>query len=603
MNPHQVAALSLAGLLTGAVLEAQPRPKASELLKKVRSAYSSLQSFRDQGEIEAVYSFTGAIERHRFDLAMSAGGGYRFTLQDVDSPGSPSTVVWRDGAQVSVFDSKAGTPRTAKSLLSEVVRSYGEGGLDALVVPAFLAGATDVLSAPTAATVEGPEPCGDEGPDRCWILALAREGGLTSRLWVDTATSLVRQAEVRLPAGSKRSRIRVLHERPAANPPLTAADLTFAGPPPPAEPVSEMVASATLGSATEPPKAPADGLSRIRPEEMFQSEVTVAVRPLVVRVVSGNGEPLLGLKPEDFVVRAGKKEIPVLAVDWTSNAEVFPEEETATEPGAATPSPGVTLLRKAGPPPGKLVLFFVQADLEPSRIKGHMALLPRVEKLLNTLERGDQLALVSFDHKLRLRLDWTLNRDDLREALRRTVRTGGEFSISSGDSPQVASLTRFFDEDAAAKAANPERALEVVAETLAAYPGEKVVVFIGWGLGRFTMDGMRYTQTFKRAAEKLNEARATVFVLDVTHADYHSLSAGLKTMAVTTGGTYASTYTFPDQAIQQLAQAISGYYVLTLDADDLPRGESLRIELRDKKKGMVLVRPAAVSSAVVRGSQ
>ncbi|HEX2223062.1 MAG TPA: hypothetical protein VHN15_02525, partial [Thermoanaerobaculia bacterium] len=243
MIPKKVAVFLLVGLLAGlcgplTVLEAQPRPKASELLKKVRSTYSSLQSFRDRGEIEAVHNVTGAVELHRFDLAMTstsagtAGGGYRFTLQDMDLPGSPSKVVWRDGSQVSVFDSRTGTPRTAKSLLSEVVKSYGEGGLDALVVPAFLAGATDVLSAPTAAAVEGPVPCDDDGEDRCWILALAREGGLQSRLWVDTATSLVRQAEVRMPSGAKRSRIRVRHEQPAVNPPLTAADLTFGGTPP-----------------------------------------------------------------------------------------------------------------------------------------------------------------------------------------------------------------------------------------------------------------------------------------------------------------------------------------------------------------------------------
>lgn len=520
-----------------------------------------------------------------------------------------------------------------------MVKSYGEGGLDALVVPAFLAGATDVLSAPTAAAVEGPVPCDDEGNGECWILALAREGGLQSRLWVDTATSLVRQAEVRMPSGSKRSRIRVRHEQPVVNPPLTAADLTFDGTPPALkeagepEEATEVLARSSVnpwalprldlprsdlvleGLAGKKPAAPSDparlepaggeigDLSDIRPEDMFQSEITVSVAPIVVRVVSGNGQPLLGLQPEDFRVRAGKREIPVLAVDWTSQAEMLPDEEAAEtlqpEPPAGQPSAALELLRKAGPSPGKWVLLFVQAGDEPIRTKGHLALLPQIDQLVSTLEPQDRVAVVSFDSRLRLRLDWTLDRADLLEALRRSIRFGGDFSLP-GDGPAGSSLTRFLAPEAAAAAANPERALELVAEALGFYRGEKVVVFLGFALGRRERV---VTPAFQRAAEKLNSARASVFVLDVFQNDNHELAAGLKTMAVATGGTYASTYLFPSQAIKRLAQAISGYYVLTLDADELPwNGELLRIELRDKKKGTVVVRPTGSINTGVLGS-
>lgn len=347
--------------------------------------------------------------------------------------------------------------------------------------------------------------------------------------------------------------------------------------------------------------------SQVRPEEVFESEVTVAVAPIVARVVTYNGEPLLGLQPKDFVVRAGRKEIPLLAADWVSSAEQFPEEADPAEAGAgagapspASPSSAVELLRKAGPPPGKLVLFFVQGDLEPVRIKGHLALLTRVEKLLSTVGERDHMALVSYDSKLRLRLDWTQDREAVREALRGAVRTGGDFSYP-GDGSQNTSLAKVLDPETGAKAANPEKALELVADALAPLPGEKVVIFLGWGLGRATPQGMWYTRTFHRAAAKLNAARASVFVLDITHDDAHTLAVGLNEMAVSTGGTYASTYKFPDRAIKRLAQAISGYYVLTLDADDLPKdGAPLRIELRNQRLGVVLIRPAVASSTVVR---
>ena len=613
MNPHKVAALSLAGLLAGAVLEAQPRPKASELLQQVRSAYSSLLSLRDQGEIEAVHSDTGAVELHTFDLATAAGGGYRFTLQSPDLPGAPSTVVWRHGAQVSVFDSTAGETRAAGSLLAEVVKSYGEGGLDALVVPAFLAGAAGTVGAMTASAasaVDGPSPCDDEGAGRCWVLTLSREGGPTSRLWIDTATSLVRQAEVRLPAGAKRSRIRVRHRATAVNPVLSAADLTFGGLPPKLEPVPEMAAGAApdesvlwiRGEARQPDEV----LERLRREKAFQSEMTVAVAPIVARVYDPAGKPMLGLQPKDFVVRIGKsrKEIPVLAVDWVADGQPLPEEAAPEEPEEtvaqilAEPSPSLELMRKMGTPPGKWVLFFIQGDLEPVRIKGHLALLMRIEKLLDTVGKDDRMALVSFDSKLRLRLDWTQDREAVREAFRLAVRTGGDFSFP-GDGSQKVSLADSLSE--ASSAVNPEQALEMVADALMPLPGQKAVLFVGWGLGRATPQGMWYTQTFVRAAEKLNEAQASVFVLDITHDDFHTLAAGLYSMARSTGGTYSATYKFPDRAIKLLAQAMSGYYMLTVDADDLPKnGKPLKIELRNSYRGTVLARPSNPSRETVQ---
>jgi VWFA-related protein len=627
MNPHQVAALSLAGLLAGsfsvAVLEAQPRPKASELLQRVRSTYSSLQSFRDRGEIEAVHSVTGAIESHRFDLASGPGGGYRFTLQSPDLPGEPTTVVWRDGAQVSVFDSTAGQTRAAGSLASEVGKSYGEGGLDALVVPAFLAGAADVLSTRAAAAVEGPEPCGGSGAQECWVLTLTGKGGARSRLWIDTATSLVRQTEVLLPAGAKRSRIRVRHQEPEVNPPLAAADLTFGGLPPKPEPVPEMAVVEKAEKAEDPAlwirgeeRLPDDVAARLRREEAFQSEMTVAVAPIIARVYDPTGKPLLGLEPKDFVVRVGKsrKEIPLLAVDWVQDGEPLPEEapvETPETPEApeepvetvaeilAGPSPSLELMRKMGTPPGKWVLFFVQGDLEPVRIKGHLALLMRVEKLLDTVGKHDRMALVSFDSKLRLRLDWTHDREAVREALRLAVRTGGDFSFP-GDGSQKVSLADALGPDVG-DAVNPEQALEKVADALKTLPGQKAVLFLGWGLGRATPQGMWYTQTFVRAANKLNEAQASVFVLDITHDDFHTLAAGLYSMAASTGGTYNATYKFPDRALKLLAQALSGYYVLTVDADDLPKdGRQLRIELRNSYRGTVRARPSDESRTIVQ---
>lgn len=588
MIPHRVLQLSVAGLLLAGALTAQPAPKAFDLLKQVREAYAGLQSYRDQGEIETIHSRNARPERHRFELVTSGAGGYRFTLQ-AENP-KASRVIWRDGAKVWVYEANTGYSRESKSLLSEVVRSFGEGGQDALVVPALLAGGKDALSNPQAATVDGLETCGG---GECWVLVLSREGGIETRLWVDRKDFLIRQVEARLPGGFARSRIRVQYEAVSANPPVPEADLVFAGPPRPLPPSADELSVDAEVLATIQSADPG-----VTTDEVFQTEITVVVAPIVVRVVDPKGKPILGLKPEDFLIRAGKVEVPVLAVDWTSKAEVVVEEtESTTDEELGKPTASAELLSRVQPPQGgKWVLFFVQSDPHPSRMKGQLKALPLVEKLLETLDPTDRVALISFDSHLRLRLDWTGNHDDLQEALRHAVRFGGDF-YRAGDGPDSESLKNRLALDVAKRVANPERALEVTAESLLDLPGEKVVVYLGWGLGRYRDGGVSLTPTFHRAARTLRDARATIFALDITDADFHSLEVGLESMALSTGGLYAKTYNFPEQAIKRVAQAISGYYVLTLDGDALPHnGELLRVELRDKsKKATVLTRPASTT--------
>lgn len=319
------------------------------------------------------------------------------------------------------------------------------------------------------------------------------------------------------------------------------------------------------------------------PEARFGDEISVALHTLTVRAVDYAGNPILGLAAEDFRVTVKRAEIPVVAVDWIASGDT----ETAAPPAAgetpaeSPPSPAAQ---------GKLVLFFVQADLNPTRISGQLRLRPYSEEFLATLEPADRIAVVSFDSHLKLWLDWTGDREAVHQAIDRAMLFGGAgLGAPAGD---PAALARSFDFAAAKSAASPERALEVTARALAPYPGEKVIVYLGWGLGRFGSWGVQMIPAFEPAVRALRAARASVFVLDVTSADYHSLEVGLEAVAAATGGTYAKTFVFPGLATEALARTIAGHYVLTLDQAQLPEvsGE-LKIELRGRK-GIVLARPA-----------
>jgi hypothetical protein len=134
-----------------------------------------------------------------------------------------------------------------------------------------------------------------------------------------------------------------------------------------------------------------------------------------------------------------------------------------------------------------------------------------------------------------------------------------------------------------------------MARALEPLPGEKTVIYLGWGLGRFGGGGVRMTPDYKPAVRALGAAKASVFVLDVTSADYHSLEVGLEGVAEATGGLYLKTFRLPNLATQTLARTISGYYVLTLDRSSVAEGDGeVRIDLRENRQGIVLARPATL---------
>jgi VWFA-related protein len=319
-------------------------------------------------------------------------------------------------------------------------------------------------------------------------------------------------------------------------------------------------------------------------EESFGEEITVSIRSLTVRVVDTLGNPVLGLEPGDFRVRVGKREVPVASVDWIGVGEEAVSGSGPRDTLEAVPVEPAAL-------PGRTMVFFVQADLNPSRIHGQLSLRHATKDFLAKLSPEDRVAVVSFDSHLKLRQDFTRDREAIHEALDWGMLFGYEKGTSEGE---AISLARTFDFDEAWKAASAERGLEVTAKALKPLPGEKVVVFVGWGLGTFGSNGVKMKPAFAPAVRALKAARATVFVLDITNAESHSLEVGLEAIAASTGGAYTKTHLFPLQATDFLARATAGHYLLTLDRDALPEGGGrVVIELRGKK-GTVLARPVVL---------
>ncbi|MEP6767920.1 MAG: VWA domain-containing protein [Acidobacteriota bacterium] len=331
--------------------------------------------------------------------------------------------------------------------------------------------------------------------------------------------------------------------------------------------------------------APLPGQTRPDPSRpgTFRDDAHVERVILDAHVTDNRGEVIPGLGAADFDLRVEGVRVPVESADWipAGEPEVPFQSSTESPPPDSAPSEA---------PPGRLLIFFFQTDYTTSRLIGLVRMGLQARRFLDTLLPSDRVAVLSFDSHLKLRQDFTDDRARILAAIHASLRTGPPEAPPPEAGP---SLARHFDYSGASDAVTPERALALIARAAAPIPGGKSMLFFGWGLqtiGGMSGPNMRDRLDFQDALPALARARITIFSLDVTNADYHSLEGTLSNIADLTGGTYAKTHIFPGLALDRVRRAIAGRYVLVFRKPEGPRGvHSVHVRLVGKK-GTVFVR-------------
>lgn len=314
--------------------------------------------------------------------------------------------------------------------------------------------------------------------------------------------------------------------------------------------------------------------------------VEVARVVVDLHVLGEDGRPVRDLSVDDLKVSVDGRPVAIESLRWTTGAVALR--------GANAPPASPVAVGAPEDVQGRLVLLFVQKDLEASRIEGLMLMLRQAESLLDGLAAEDRVAVASFEHHLELWCDFTTDRAAVRAILTRSVLFAGRAGELASDGPPL--LRRTFDRDAGRRASSMEQALAVVGEALDRLPGPKSVVLVGHGFGRMIGAGslgtarVGYEPEYRDARRLLSRARATVYCLDVTRADSHTLETGLMSVAEDTGGFFMRTNWFPAQAVARLGEALGGHYELSFEKPALPRGEhAIRVELVGRK-GVVFAR-------------
>lgn len=309
-------------------------------------------------------------------------------------------------------------------------------------------------------------------------------------------------------------------------------------------------------------------------QELRVGETIEVARVIIdAHVLYDDGSPVLELEAKDFRVRIDRKLAEIESIEWISAlepSEIQVSPEQIEEPGAV-PTPR-----------GRLIVMFFQTDFQRARVIGQVRMIKEAKRFLETLTPDDRVAVVSFDSHLKLRQDFTSDTNKLIDAIESSIKIDDPSPLEVVPEP---SLRARLSAGTAKESETSEEALFHLGNALLPVPGPKTLLLFGWGLGRYSGRGIVSMEKYYAVARTALEAsRTTVFTLDISDADFHSLEVGLKKVSKDTGGLYQKTHIFTKMAMDKVTRAISGHYVLVVRKPELPRGShAITVEIPGRR--------------------
>lgn len=334
--------------------------------------------------------------------------------------------------------------------------------------------------------------------------------------------------------------------------------------------------------------------------QTLQESIEVRRTIIDVHVADAQNHVITDLTPADFIVRVDGKEAKVESVTWvgdgmpseslfTDDPGTSPEPETeAGAPPEATPAPA-----PAAAPHGRVFVLFVQTDFARfgERVVGEMGVIDSFHAFVDLLQPDDRVALFSFDSHLKLRLDFSTDRDQLQKIFPTVLAIDNPVAPASTLKPSLAAL---LDPAAMKNAATSEQALILLARALRHIDGPKTLVLFGWGMGE-PLHGRPYVSPDTlRAAGELNASRVTVHTFNFGLGG--QMSASLQEVSHDTGGLYAAgrpNAAFSKMEVRflpQLESYLQGHMELEI-ISPVPAvpGKLHRLEIRTKRRDLTVI--------------
>jgi VWFA-related protein len=324
------------------------------------------------------------------------------------------------------------------------------------------------------------------------------------------------------------------------------------------------LALAPVVLAQEPPQEP-------QAKGQFGEKIDVNEVLLDVLVTDSKGNVIVGLKPEDFVVKENGKPVELTGLTFYSDRRLI---------GSAKEGVKVDEV----PEDRFFILFF--DDQKDEAVDAPALLARQVEAgqrardwVLKSRQPADWVAVVSYDKKLKVQQDFTRDGRALAEAIGAAMKgkdAEGNWPsrIKPGEGPSLyANLPKgnaLRDETE-----NIYDALKVLAESAGQIRGRKNLVMFTTGFGEVNSFGQyipdqRY---YPGTVQALNDNNVAVYSLDLVPAGtIHALSDAMTKLSNETGGQYYTNFSTFTTPLKQIGEENSGYYLLSYRSEQ-PAGK------------------------------
>ncbi|HVR98168.1 MAG TPA: VWA domain-containing protein [Thermoanaerobaculia bacterium] len=307
----------------------------------------------------------------------------------------------------------------------------------------------------------------------------------------------------------------------------------------------------------------------------FGEEVQVNEVLLDVLVTDAKGNAILGLGPDDFVVKEDGKPVGLTGVTFYShNRLVESEQEMAAK--------GLKVDRE--PEDRYFVLFFHDqksaATDVPFLLSQQLEANQRVRDWVGELLPNDWVAVTSYDVKLKVHQDFTRDKQAVIRALGDAMKgkdNENEWPSRTPDKSQGPSLIASLPRGKALlkETTTVYDGLRVVADAAGQTRGRKNLLLFTSGFGRVNNFGqatpdLRY---YPAMVQELNDNNVAVYPIDLVGTSRHPLADVMSRLADETGGQYLYHFTNFITPLRQVSEENGGYYLLSYSSQH-PAGKS-----------------------------
>ncbi len=340
-----------------------------------------------------------------------------------------------------------------------------------------------------------------------------------------------------------------------------------------------LLAAMPLAAAAAPQTQAQDqsqAADQSRPQGRFGEQMEVSEVLMDVLVTDQQGNVIIGLGPDDFVVEENGDNVPVNSVSFYSNRLL------------ASPAPqelASTLHIDTLPEDRYFILFFDDqrqhnADTSIDLVSRQMDAARWAEQWVqNALLPHDWVAVASYDLKLKVQTDFTHDKKQIVDAIKDAVRgkdAGANWPSrvrDDGGPSLVQGLPRGNDLRKETPRIYP--ALQLVGESVGSIRARKNLILFTTGFGQVNSWGqyLKDPRYYPPMMQTLNDNNVAVYTIDLTpNTVDHVMSDAMNQLADETGGRYFFNFTSFLTPLTQLADENNGYYLLAYTSRH-PAGE------------------------------